>query len=291
MRPLNFKNYLSLVKFSHTVFALPFALIGFFIGWEHSRDSFNPVLLLLVLGCMLFARSAAMGFNRWADRDIDGKNPRTRDREIPAGKISPASAMIFVLISCAGFIVCTWFINPLCFFLSPVALIIILGYSYTKRFTALSHFVLGLGLSIAPTGAYLAVAGHFSVLPLLYSGLVLFWVAGFDILYSLQDKDFDRNEGLKSIPAFLNVKNSLILSSIIHAFSLGFLLFAGLYGHQGWFFWTGAVIFSVLLVYQHLIVSPRNLTRINQAFAVTNGFAGVLLALFYGLDLVAKLYS
>jgi 4-hydroxybenzoate polyprenyltransferase len=221
-----FRNYLSFVKFSHTIFALPFAVIGFFLGTQQPQFDFSWVLLLLVLLCMLFARSAAMGFNRWADREIDRKNPRTGQREIPRGAISPRAALIFVIACSIAFVACTWFINFLCFCLSPVALFVILGYSYTKRFTSLSHFVLGLGLSLAPIGAYLAVTGRFDILPLLYSGLVFFWVAGFDIIYSLQDKDFDKKEGLRSIPARLGVKKSLIVSALSHLLCVALLLLA-----------------------------------------------------------------
>ena len=167
------KNYFSLIKFSHTVFALPFALVGFFLANYLEGKSPNLTILLCILLCMVFARSAAMAFNRYLDRDIDALNPRTVVREIPAGVIQPKSALIFVIINSVAFVLTTWFLNPLCFALSPVALVVVLGYSYTKRFTALCHFVLGLGLSLAPIGAYLAVTGHFDVLPVLYSVVVL----------------------------------------------------------------------------------------------------------------------
>jgi 4-hydroxybenzoate polyprenyltransferase len=281
-----FKNYLSFVKFSHTIFALPFAVIGFFLATQQPGYDFSWYLLLLVLLCMLFARSAAMGFNRWADRKIDKKNPRTEQREIPRGAISPGAALTFVILSSVAFILCTWFINFLCFCLSPLALLVILGYSYTKRFTSLSHFVLGLGLSLAPIGAYLAVTGRFDVLPLLYSGLVFFWVAGFDIIYALQDKDFDKQEGLRSIPARLSVKNSLITSAISHLFSVALLITAVILGESSWIYLIGCSLFIMLLLYQHLIVKPSDLSRINQAFALVNGFAGVLLALFFVMELV-----
>ncbi len=288
MAAAHFKNYLSLVKFSHTVFALPFAIIGFFLGIQRQGTEISWLLFTLILLCMLFARSAAMGFNRWADRNIDEKNPRTSNREIPKGIISPTAAMVFVIICCLAFIVCTWFINVLCFALSPVALVIVLGYSYTKRFTSLSHFVLGLGLSLAPIGAYLAVTGHFDTLPILYSGLVLFWVGGFDIIYALQDKDFDQKEGLRSIPAKIGVKKSLIVSGLVHVFTLVLLILAAIIGENSYIFFVGCGIFTVLLTYQHLIVKPSDLSRINQAFALVNGFAGVLLALFFLLDFFIK---
>ncbi|MHB1921846.1 MAG: UbiA-like polyprenyltransferase, partial [Chitinophagaceae bacterium] len=186
------KQYLSLVKFSHTIFALPFALIGFFLAIVHQNKGLSIGLLVAVLLCMVFARSAAMGFNRYLDRVYDARNPRTASREIPSGKVSSRHALIFVIVNCLLFVITTWWINPLCFGLSFIALGVILGYSYTKRFTPLCHLVLGLGLSLAPIGSYLAVTGTFNLLPLLFSLVVLFWVSGFDIIYALQDVSFDR---------------------------------------------------------------------------------------------------
>ncbi|MEO1437101.1 MAG: UbiA-like polyprenyltransferase, partial [Bacteroidota bacterium] len=188
------QKYLSLIKFSHTIFALPFALIGFFIAYAETGSGFSWMIFLLVLGCMVFARSAAMAFNRYLDRDIDAQNPRTAGREIPSGQLKASNVLLFVLINSLLFVVCTFFINPLCFYLSPIALLVILGYSYTKRFTWLCHFVLGLGLALAPIGAYLAVTGEFDWLPLLYSVVVLSWVSGFDIIYALQDEGFDKSQ-------------------------------------------------------------------------------------------------
>src|SRR5690606_16122617 len=185
------KAYLSLIKFSHTVFALPFAVLAFFLGLHADGSVWNSEKLMLVLLCMVFARSAAMAFNRYADRHVDALNARTRVREIPAGVISPGHALGFAIFMSVAFIAATWWINPLCFALSPVALAIILGYSYTKRFTWLCHVVLGMGLGLAPVGAYLAVTGRFDLLPVLYGIMVMCWVSGFDILYALQDEDFD----------------------------------------------------------------------------------------------------
>src|SRR6201994_2203209 len=208
------KKYLSLVTFSHTIFAMPFAFIGFFLAVTTTHHLFEwPKLLLMVL-CMVFARNSAMAFNRYLDRDIDAKNPRTKVRDIPAGRISPASALTFTLINCTLFIITTWFINPLCFYLSPVALAVVLGYSATKRFTALCHLVLGLGLSLAPIGAYLAVTGVFHWLPILFSLAVIFWVSGFDIIYALQDIDFDQSQKLYSIPAWLGKEKALRVSEL-----------------------------------------------------------------------------
>ena len=284
------KDYLSLSKFSHTVFALPFALLGFFLGTLESGQGLNGRLFLLVLLCMIFARSAAMAFNRYLDRDIDVQNPRTAGREIPAGVISPRSALAFVFINSLLFIVTTWFINPLCFFLSPVALLVILGYSYTKRFTFLCHFVLGLGLSLAPTGAYLAVQGQFALLPLLYSAAVLLWVSGFDIIYALQDDDFDRSLSLYSVPVAMGRNDALRLSSVLHLASAGFILLASVLLYQqypafGWLHWVAAAIFIVLLVYQHTLVKPHDLSKVNLAFFTTNGVASLLFGGMVILDI------
>ncbi|MGQ0827636.1 MAG: UbiA-like polyprenyltransferase, partial [Bacteroidota bacterium] len=191
-------KYLSLIKFSHTIFALPFAVIGYFLAIHFTEAVFNLRLFILVILCMVFARSAAMAFNRFVDREFDQLNERTAIREIPAGIIKPGNALLFVIANCILFIVTTYFINRLCFYLSPIALAVILGYSLTKRFTALCHLILGIGLALAPIGAYLAVAGKFDWLPLFFSFAVLFWVSGFDIIYALQDEEFDRSKNLKS---------------------------------------------------------------------------------------------
>ncbi len=298
------KNYLSLVKFSHTIFAMPFALIGFFlgqkdrpviaqsnlgqtIGWS-SPASYWPAVLskfILVILCMVFARSAAMAFNRYLDRAFDAKNPRTAIREIPKGIISASSALRFVIFNCFAFIICTWFINPLCFFLSPVALMVVLGYSYTKRFTALCHIVLGIGLSLAPIGAYLAVTGAFALLPILFSFAVVFWVSGFDIIYALQDIDFDKSQQLYSIPAALGKAKALRVSEILHVLSAGCVIIAGVYGGFHWSYWIGVAVFMGMLIYQHSIVKPNDLTRVNIAFMTANGIASVVFAVFVIADL------
>ena len=196
---------------------MPFALIGYFLAIEYSTYSFDAILLLKVILSMIFARSAAMAFNRYIDRDIDKANERTAAvREIPNGSIKPKSALIFVIINSILFISTTFFINKLCFYLSPVALIVVLGYSLTKRFTALCHLVLGVGLSLAPIGAYLAVTGSFAWLPLYFSFAVLFWVAGFDMIYALQDEEFDKEQKLHSIPVLLGKSRALMLSNFLH---------------------------------------------------------------------------
>lgn len=283
------KNYLSLIKFSHTIFALPFALVGFFLAHYIEGKSLNLTILLSILLCMIFARSAAMAFNRYLDRDIDALNPRTVVREIPAGVITAQSALTFVIINSLAFILTTWFINPLCFALSPIALLVVLGYSYTKRFTFLCHFILGLGLSLAPIGAYLAVTGHFDSLPLLYSLVVLLWVAGFDIIYALQDEDFDKSLNLNSIPVRLGKGGALQLSNMLHLLCALVILFAVWRVNTegvgfGILHWIGTAIFIGLLGYQHTLVKPNDLSKVNMAFFTTNGIASVIYGSFFILD-------
>jgi 4-hydroxybenzoate polyprenyltransferase len=273
------KNYLSLVKFSHTIFALPFACIGFTLALQEGF-SFSPKLLLLVLTCMVTARNSAMAFNRFIDRKFDSLNPRTAIREIPAGIINPKNALFFIIINCLLFIISTYFINTICFYLSPVALFVVLFYSYTKRFTPLCHLVLGCGLGLAPIGAYLAVTGHFAWLPLLFSFTVFTWVSGFDIIYALQDEAFDREHNLNSIPVLLGTKGALRFSEILHAFSIAFVIAAGYFGHFNFLYWIGTALFTALVIYQHTIVKPNDLSRVNLAFGTTNGIASVVFATF-----------
>jgi 4-hydroxybenzoate polyprenyltransferase len=294
-------HYLSLVKFSHTVFALPFAIIGFMLGANNGwlLDSllgrgFSVKEWLLIVGalflkvilCMVFARNAAMGFNRYLDRDIDAKNERTALREVPAGIISSQHALWFVIINCLLFIGTTFFINPICFYLSPVALFVILFYSYTKRFTPLCHLVLGLGLSLAPIGAYLAVTGTFDMIPLFFSAMVFTWVSGFDIMYALQDEDFDRENGLYSIPVLLGKKNALLASRILHLITAVLIIVAGYQGLFDNLYWVGALLFISLLVYQHTLVKPNDISKIDLAFGKTNGIASIVFALFVIADIL-----
>lgn len=288
---ISMKKYLSLVKFSHTIFALPFALLGFSLGFvQYYPDNWLATLIKVIL-CMVFARSAAMAFNRYVDREIDQKNPRTRVREIPSGQITARNALIFVIVNTLLFVATTYTINPLCFYLSPVALIVILGYSYTKRFTALCHLILGLGLALAPVGAYLAVAGSFHLVPILYGIVVLTWVAGFDIIYAMQDVGFDKGEALYSIPVWAGGKKALTVSVILHVVCGLFLIWAGfeattIYPSLAIIHWIGTGLFIALLVYQHLIVGPDKLDRVNLAFFTTNGFASLLFAICFIVDLI-----
>jgi len=300
------KNYLSLIKFSHTIFAMPFAMIGFFLGvfegrlnlitnlQSSSSTYYLParplwVLFLLVIGCMVFARSAAMAFNRWLDEKFDALNPRTAIREIPRGIISKNSALRFVIFNCLAFVVCTWFINPLCFALSFVALAVVLGYSYTKRFTPLCHLVLGLGLSLAPIGAFLAVRGHFALLPILFSFTVVFWVSGFDIIYALQDEEFDKSQNLYSMPSWLGKPRALRVSELLHVLSTLCVVTAGIYGGFGWWYWIGVAVFMGMLIYQHRVVKPNDLSRVNLAFMTANGIASVVFACFVITDMVSMM--
>jgi len=292
-----FKNYLSLVKFSHTIFAMPFAMIGFFLAYYQTAVSneVNPaqqknwlVVFLLVLVCMITARSAAMAFNRYLDRAFDAKNPRTAIREIPAGIISANSALLFTIICCILFITACALINKTVLILAPIALFVILFYSYTKRFTALCHLVLGLGLSLAPIGAYLAVTGTFALLPVLFSFAVIFWVSGFDIIYALQDEGFDKANNLHSIPAALGKVKALRVSELLHVLSAACVIYAGIYGHFHWLYWGGIVVFAGMLLYQHSIVKPNDLSKVNIAFMTANGIASVVFAVFVIADLFIR---
>jgi 4-hydroxybenzoate polyprenyltransferase len=292
---------------------MPFAMIGFFLGFSFVRtalgeeawwgginqlnqdkqgllndfaaDNFWLKLILIIL-CMVTARSAAMAFNRYLDRNFDAKNPRTAIREIPKGIISANNALVFTIISCVLFIVACLFINRICFYLSPVALFVILFYSYTKRFTPLCHLVLGLGLSLAPIGAYLAVTGKFDLLPILFSLAVIFWVSGFDIIYALQDIEFDKSEKLHSIPASVGKAKALHISELLHFLSAACVIAAGIYGDFHWFYWLGILVFAGMLIYQHSIVKPNDLSRVNIAFMTANGIASIVFGVFVIIDLL-----
>ncbi|MCB0839613.1 MAG: putative 4-hydroxybenzoate polyprenyltransferase [Bacteroidetes bacterium] len=288
------RKYFSLIKFAHTIFALPFALLGLFLGFwvmnEKQVEPDNPYWLsfILVVLCMVFARSAAMAFNRYIDRDIDAMNDRTSKREIPSGIVSPKNALAFVIINSALFILTTWFINKLCFFLSPVALLVILGYSLTKRFTALCHLVLGLGLALAPVGAFIAVTGQFQWEPVILGFAVLTWVSGFDIIYALQDEEFDKANRLRSIPAFFGKGKALVVSTLLHLFTASMIILFGILIEGGWIFWIGAGAFLVLLTYQHILVKPNDLSKVNLAFFTTNGIASVVFACFAIGELILR---
>jgi len=281
------KNYLSLVKFSHTIFAMPFALIGFVLGIAALKNNninlqTNEVVIrfCLVLVCMITARSAAMGFNRYLDRHFDQLNPRTAIREIPAGIIKAEKALGFVVVNALIFIVATYFINPICFYLAPVALFVILFYSYTKRFTYLCHLVLGIGLSLAPIGAYLAVTGDFELLPLLFSFAVVFWVSGFDIIYALQDAEFDAAQSLYSMPSHWGGDNALKIARVFHLLSASFIIAAYFIGVFHWLYLVGMLVFIGMLIYQQSIVKPNDLSKVNLAFMTANGIASIVFSIF-----------
>lgn len=281
------KKYFSLIKFSHTIFALPFAAIGFCLAlYSSSEVLFTWQTFLLVLLCMIFARTAAMSFNRYIDAEFDAKNERTAVREIPSGKISPRAALIFCIANALAFMASAYFLNFLCFVLSPIALAVILGYSYTKRFTALCHIILGLGLSLSPIGAYIAVTGEFALLPIVFSCIVLTWSGGFDIIYALQDENFDKSQSLHSIPVRFGRAKSLGISIAIHSFTAILVLVAGFMGVFSMLYWVGAALFVACLVFQHAIVSPNNISRVNLAFATTNGVASVVFGVFTVLSMV-----
>lgn len=286
--PTRVKQYLSLVKFSHTVFALPFALIGFTMAVTYFHQTFRWDLFIKMLLCMVFARSAAMAFNRWLDRRFDALNPRTAQREIPAGIIKPQHALIFTVINSVLFVITTALINKSCLILSPIALFVILFYSYTKRITALCHLVLGAGLALAPIGAFLAVTDFFDLLPLFFSFAVFTWTAGFDIIYALQDEEFDKSQKLHSIPAALGKKKALMVSNILHVFAALFVIGAGVYGQLGWLYWIGTAIYVGLLIYQHTLVKPNDLSKVNMAFANMNGIASISFAVFTILSLLLQ---
>lgn len=291
---------------------MPFALIGFVLGLSYfqknnlanNQDYLSNINLLfsvkhtswdvtfviqvfvLVVFCMITARSAAMAFNRYLDRSFDAKNPRTAIREIPSGIITAKNALIFTIACCILFIASTYFINTMVLCLSPVALFVILFYSYTKRFTALCHLVLGIGLSLAPIGAYLAVTAKFNLLPVLFSLIVLFWVSGFDIIYALQDEVFDKENKLHSIPAMLGMTKALNVSRLLHIICATLIFCTGFFFHFHIQYNIGAAVFVTMLYYQHSIVKPNDLSRVNIAFMTANGIASIVFAVFVIADLL-----
>ena len=276
-----------LVRFSHTLFALPFALIGLAWGFA-STGAISLRTVLLVLACMVLARNAAMGYNRLLDRKIDALNPRTKGREIPMGAISVRGGAVFVVVNAALFMLATFFLNSLTFYLSPVALLLLLGYSYTKRFTWLCHFWLGLTLALAPLGAYVAATGHFDLDTLLLAIGVLLWVGGFDIVYSLQDAEFDRANHLFSIPVAMGVRGAIWLARIAHL--LAVVLFTVAFHLMGIGVWGvgGILLFASVLVWQHTLFSPTRLERIDGRFMLTNGINSIILSMVVIAGIVAR---
>ena len=278
-------KYARLVKFSHTIFAMPFAMLAFVYAVKTSGVAAGgnspwwwATLLVQVVLCMVFARNVAMGFNRWADRDIDAKNPRTADREIPAGKISARAALWFVIINALLFVGVASTINLLTALLSPVALGVVMFYSYCKRFTSLAHMVLGLSLGIAPVGAYIAVTGEFSLEACILSLVVITWTSGFDIIYALQDRDFDREQGLHSIPAKFSPAQALAISIALHAVSIVSLVWFATYLPSSVWTWAGVAAFAAILCLEHILVTPTRTRHIGIAFGTLNGLASMTLA-------------
>jgi 4-hydroxybenzoate polyprenyltransferase len=296
------QHYFSLIKFSHTIFALPFALTGFFEGIifdanEQGDTSLalqsisayfatHATIFIFILLCMVFARSAAMAFNRYLDWEFDARNPRTANREIPRGLISPKAALGFTIANSALFCISAGMINNICLFLSPIALVVILGYSFTKRFTALCHIVLGVGLALAPVGAFMAVTEQITPGIVLLAVSVLTWVSGFDIIYALQDAQFDQQQGLLSIPAIMGTSNALLVSKILHVVSSLCMFLSGFLFNASWLFWGGALLFTFLLIWQHRLVKPDDLSKVDIAFMTTNGMASILFSVMAILDII-----
>ena len=269
------RTTLEMIKFSHTLFALPFALLSAVLAAEGIP---RLSVLLKILAAMVGARSAAMAHNRLADRDIDAINPRTSSRALPAGTLSVAFVRVFLVASVAVFVAAAASLNRLTFLLSPVALALLLVYAYTKRFTAASHLVLGLCLALAPVGAWIAVRGSIDLVPILLGLAVLVWTAGFDILYSLQDEEHDRRIGLKSVPSLFGTRTALVVSTLLHAVMIPLLFAVWRLSAGGALFAAGIAVTAAALLYQHAIVRPGDLSRINTAFFTANGLVSTTLA-------------
>lgn len=277
-----------MIKFEHTLFALPFAFLGAVLA-ANGLPTLSQILW--ITAAMFGARSAAMTFNRIIDRKFDAANPRTANRELPSGKLSVGFAWSFFLASVALFEAAAYMLNWLTFALSPVALLSILGYSYAKRFTSLAHLILGWSLAISPTAAWIAVRGAIdSEVPLLLSLLVMMWTAGFDVLYACQDFEFDKKAGLRSIPARFGIKGAMMIARLFHVQAFIVLMFLYLVTDLGWLALVGVIAVGVLMVYQHTLVKPNDLSRMNAAFFTTNAFVSVILFItFGGAVLLAKL--
>lgn len=282
----NTRIVLEMIKFEHSVFALPFALTAALLALRGVNLPGAEIAwkLVWIVVAMVAARSAAMAFNRVADADIDAGNPRTKMRAIPAGQVSPAFTWGFVAFWSAVFVVAAAMLNPLCLKLSPAALAVVCGYSYTKRFTSLAHLALGLALGIAPMAAWIAVRGSLDPAIVLLSAAVMLWVAGFDIIYSCQDSDFDRSAGLHSIPARLGIRNALLLARLLHVAMIGLLVWLWRLMALGWIGLAGVAAVAALLVWEHSLVSADDLSKVDAAFFTVNGYVSVLFFLFWAVD-------
>jgi len=266
------------------VFALPFALVGMFAATHLYGYSFDYKILVLIVLCMVFARNTAMSFNRIVDRRYDASNPRTSEREIPAGSVRLRNAIIFNISNAVLFVICAAFINTTCLLLSPIALFLIMGYSYTKRFTFFCHLFLGLALSAAPFGAFIAVSDQIRLFPLMLSLMVLLWTAGFDIIYALQDAEFDTKNKLHSLPARFGIKNALLISELLHAMVIVLLVTKGLVFSLGYLYWIGAIVFTLMIIWQHVLVNRKRQRKIGVAFGLMNGVASCMYGFFVILE-------
>ncbi|HSA07081.1 MAG TPA: UbiA-like polyprenyltransferase [Candidatus Gastranaerophilales bacterium] len=280
-------EYIELIKFEHTIFALPFALSGMLLANTQALPEIYAVFWVLL--AMVGGRTAAMALNRVIDADIDKKNPRTSDRAIPAGKIKKTSALTLALLSFCALIFAAWQLPLICRQLLPLAILILALYSYTKRFTHLSHFVLGGALGAAATGGWLAISGEITVPSVLWGFAIVFWVAGFDVIYAIQDIDFDRKHNLFSIPAWLGINKSLILSRIFHVFTLTFLLILGIIMKTGLYYWLGVIFTLFALIYEHSLLKANDLSGLNKAFFNVNGYISIGMFLFILLDTIFRI--
>jgi 4-hydroxybenzoate polyprenyltransferase len=279
-------SFLKMIKFSHTVFALPFAFSGAIMAYYKNEFQIEPLLWIIV--AMIGARTAAMGFNRIVDAKIDKENPRTANREIPAGVISKTMASIYVLLFSALFIFAAYKLNHLCFYLSPVALIVVLGYSFMKRVSSLAHIVLGIGLSLAPIGAFLAIHGKFELAPVILGFAVMFWVAGFDIVYAGQDADYDKEVGLFSIPSRFGLRKALLIAKVFHFFAFLLLLAVGQIFGFGIIYFFGIFIIAAILIYEHRLVTVNDYSKIGMAFLNLNAVISMIYFLSVLLDFLLK---
>lgn len=277
------KIILEMIKFEHTIFALPFAFTGALLAVK-GLPSWGQVLWITV--AMVGARSAAMGFNRWADRKLDAENPRTKVRALPQGLVTPAQVIVFTAVSSMALLFAAYMLNPLSWQLSPVALAIVFFYSYTKRFTFLSHAFLGLAVSLAPIGAWIAITGKIEAPALVLGAAVLFWLLGFDVLYALQDREFDRKSGLHSIPQRFGTPRSLWISRASHGVTMAALFWLYALLSLGWYYLAGVVIALCLIIYEHTLVREHDLSKLNMAFFNMNGYISVTIFLFTLLDVL-----
>jgi len=279
------KTVLEMIRFEHTVFALPFAFLGALLASDGLPGLWQTSWIIVA---MAGARSAAMAFNRIVDVEFDRLNPRTRERALPRGRLSMRFAVVFTIVASALFVFAAWQLNPLCFYLSFPTLAVLFAYSYTKRFTSMSHIVLGFSIGCAPLAAWLAIRGEFALAPVLLSGAVMCWVAGFDVIYALQDTDFDRKARLFSLPAKLGVAPALRISTGFHVATVALLAATAQLTNSGWIAFGGIGIVAVILYWEHRIVTPEDLSRVNVAFFNLNGYISILLLLTFATDILTR---